>query len=81
MKIELRRSAIKDLDKITLKDKNRIINSIGSLKNFPLTSNIKRLVASDYAYRMRVGRYRVLFDVINDTAFIARILHRKDSYK
>lgn len=81
MKIELRRSAIKDLDKITSKDKNRIINSIDSLANFPLTSNIKHLIASDYAYRMRAGSYRILFDVINDTVFIARILHRKDSYK
>lgn len=55
MKIELRRSAIKDLNKISSKEKNRIINSIQSLTNFPLTSNIKHLIASDYAYRMRVG--------------------------
>ena len=81
MKIELRRSAIKDLNKITSKDKNRIINSINSLSNFPQASNLKRLVTSDYAYRMRVGTYRILFDVINGTVFIARILHRKDSYK
>ncbi|OGU76246.1 MAG: plasmid stabilization protein [Ignavibacteria bacterium RBG_16_34_14] len=81
MKIELRSSAIKDLNKITSKDKNRIINSINSLSNFPQTSNLKRLVISDYAYRMRVGSYRILFDVINDIVFIARILHRKDSYK
>jgi mRNA interferase RelE/StbE len=81
MKIELRRSAIKDLNKITSKDKNRIINSINSLANFPKVSNIKRLVVTDYAYRMRTGSYRILFDIIDDTVFIARILHRKDSYK
>jgi len=80
MKIELRRSAIKDLNKITSKDKNRIINSINSLSNFPQTSNLKRLVTSDYAYRMRVGSYRILFDVINDTVFFSIILHCKDSY-
>lgn len=80
MKIELRRSAIKDLNKITSKDKNRIIKSISSLSDFP-ASNIKQLAASDYAYRMRVGSYRVLFDVINDTILIARVLHRKDAYK
>ena len=81
MKIELRRSAVKDLAKITSKDKERIITSISSLTNFPQTSSIKHLIASDYAYRLRVGSYRILFDVINDTVFIARILHRKDSYK
>lgn len=81
MKIELRKSAIKDLDKITSKDKHRIIKSIGTLSNYPRTSNIKQLVTSDYAFRMRVGSYRILFDVINDTVFIARVLHRKDAYK
>jgi mRNA interferase RelE/StbE len=81
MKIELRKSAIKDLDKITSKDKNRIIKSIESLSNFPRASNIKQLITSDYAFRMRVGSYRILFDVLNDTVFIARVLHRKEAYK
>jgi len=81
MKIELRKSAIKDLDKITSKDKKRIIKSIESLTNFPKVSNIKQLITSDYAFRIRVGAYRILFDVINDTIFIARVLHRKDAYK
>jgi mRNA interferase RelE/StbE len=81
MKIELRKSAIKDLERITIKEKSRIINSIKSLENFPLTSGIKHLVSFDYTYRLRTGSYRILFDVIDDTIFIARILHRKDSYK
>jgi len=81
MKIELRKSAIKDLAKITSKDKKRIIKSIESLTNFPKASNLKQLITSDYAFRMRVGVYRILFDVVNDTIFIARVLHRKDAYK
>jgi mRNA interferase RelE/StbE len=81
MKIELRKSAIKDLDKISSKDKKRIIKSIESLTNFPKVSNLKQLITSDYAFRMRVGVYRILFDVINDTILIARVLHRKDAYK
>jgi len=81
MKIELRKSAIKDLDKISSKDKKRIIKSIESLTNFPKVSNLKQLITSDYAFRMRVGVYRILYDVVNDTIFVARILHRKDAYK
>ncbi len=81
MKIELRRSAIKDLKKITRKDKNRIINSIKLLEKFPLTPGVKRLVSYDYAFRLRVGKFRILFDVIRDTIFVARILQRKDAYK
>ncbi len=81
MKIEIRKSAIKDLDRLNPKDKIRISSALRALKNFPHISNIKRLVDFDYAYRLRVGAYRVLFDVQNDAIFIARVLHRKDSYK
>jgi|WetSurMetagenome_2_1015567.scaffolds.fasta_scaffold153386_3 mRNA interferase RelE/StbE len=81
MKVELRRSAIRDLNKIEKKEKIRIINSIKSLDNFPVTVGIKRLVSFDYAFRLRVGKYRILFDVINDTIFVAHILHRKEAYK
>ena len=51
MKIELRKSAIKDLKNI-----------------------------SEPAYRLRVGNYRVLFDVVEDTIIIGRVLHRQNSY-
>lgn len=81
MKVELRKSAIKDLDKITSRNKKRIVKSIESLTNFPKVSNLKQLITSDYAFRMRLGVYRILFDVENDTIFIARILHSKDAYK
>lgn len=33
------------------------------------------------AYRLRVGDYRILFDINDDTIEIGRILHRKESYK
>jgi mRNA interferase RelE/StbE len=32
-------------------------------------------------YRFRVGDYRIIFDVSNDTAWIHKIGHRKDIYK
>ncbi|MCI5168202.1 MAG: hypothetical protein D3903_19470 [Candidatus Electrothrix sp. GM3_4] len=33
------------------------------------------------AYRLRVGNYRILFDVSETTIEIGRVLHQKDSYK
>lgn len=81
MKVELRKSAIKDLEKIPPSIKKRIVLALFSLENFPNVPNLKRLVNFDYAYRMRVGDYRILFDNIHDTIFVARIVNRKDSYK
>ena len=80
MKINIRKSAIKDLRKIDKKTKERIHEKILKLKDFPDISNIKKLTRFEPAYRLRVGDYRVLFDVADDTIDIGRVLHRKESY-
>jgi len=81
MKINIRKSAIKDLKKINSKSKERLHTRILNLKDFPDISNIKKLTNFEPAYRMRVGDYRILFDVTEDSIEIGRILHRKDSYQ
>ncbi|PIP79094.1 MAG: plasmid stabilization protein [Ignavibacteria bacterium CG22_combo_CG10-13_8_21_14_all_37_15] len=81
MKVELRKSAIKDLEKIHPSIKQRIVLALFSLENFPNVPNLKRLVNFDHAFRMRVGDYRILFDNMDNTIFVARIVNRKDSYK
>nr|WP_246296615.1 type II toxin-antitoxin system RelE/ParE family toxin [Allochromatium humboldtianum] len=30
---------------------------------------------------MRVGDYRILFDVVGETILIGRVLHRRESYR
>ena len=80
MKIEIRKSAIKDLKNISEPFKTNIHKKILELKKFPNIQNIKKLTNFEPAYRLRIGNYRILFDVINDTIFIGRILHRQNSY-
>ena len=80
MKISLRKSAVKDLKKINNKDKQRIHIKIQELSNFPNITNCKRLTNFEPAYRVRVGNYRILFDVVGDEIQIGRILHRGKSY-
>lgn len=80
MHIEIRKSAIKDFQKINEPFKSKLHEKIISLKNFPDTPNIKKLTNFEPAYRLRVGDYRVLFDVIEDTIYIGRVLHRQESY-
>ena len=80
MKIEIRKSAIKDLKHISEPFKTNIHNKILELTNFPNTSNIKKLTNFEPAYRLRVGDYRILFDVVDEIIMIARVLHRKESY-
>ena len=80
MKIEIRKSAIKDLKNISEPFKTKIHNKILELKDFPNIQNIKKLTNFEPAYRLRVGNYRILFDVIEDTVIIGRVLHRQSSY-
>ncbi|MCI5142577.1 MAG: type II toxin-antitoxin system RelE/ParE family toxin [Candidatus Electrothrix sp. ATG1] len=81
MKVNIRKSAIKDLKKINQNDRRKIHSKISALSEFPNTSNIKKLTNFEPAYRLRVGNYRILFDVSEDSIEIGRVLHRKDSYK
>jgi len=81
MRINIRKSAIKDLKKIAYSDKELIFSKILELKKFPNITNVKKLTNFEPAFRLRIGDYRVLFDISEDVIFIARILHRKDSYK
>ncbi len=81
MHIELRRSAVKDLQKISEPFKSKLHEKILLLKSFPDVANIKKLTNFEPAYRLRVGDYRVLFDVIDDRIVIGRVLHRQESYE
>ena len=81
MKINIRKSAIKDLRRISHVEREHIHSKIQILKDFPNITNCKKLTNFEPAYRLRVGNYRILFDVIEESVEIARILHRRESYK
>jgi mRNA interferase RelE/StbE len=80
MKVEIRKSAIKDLKHISEPFKSKIHNKILELKSFPNVQNIKKLTNFEPAYRLRVGNYRILFDIFDDMIIIGRVLHRQSSY-
>lgn len=81
MKLKIRKSAIKDLKKIDHEVRKSLHVKIQNLADFPEVSNVKKLTNFEPAYRVRVGDYRILFDVNEDVIEIGRVLHRKDSYE
>jgi mRNA interferase RelE/StbE len=81
MLIEIRKSAVKDLKSISEPFKTKLHDKILELKNFPNLSNIKKLTNFEPAYRLRVGDYRILFDVVDEVIIIGRVLHRQNSYE
>lgn len=80
-KVEIKKSALKDFKKIDSSYKERIKEAISNLQYFPDISQIKKLTNYTPKYRLRVGNYRILFDVKDNKIIVARILHRKESYR
>ena len=66
-RIEWTRKAHKQLASIPHKDLERIFEAVEKLVGFPDVPNVKSLVNRP-EYRLRVGRYRVIFTVSEDGA-------------
>lgn len=62
------------------KDRARIMDAIEKLVEGG-TASVKRLTDFHPQYRLRVGNYRVLFNVEGQTAVIYRVKLRKDAYR
>ena len=79
-KVELKPKAIKDIKGLHKSDQKRIVNKIESLTD-NLYGNVKKLTNFTPEYRLRVGNWRVLFEVENDLIVIYRVLPRKEAYR
>jgi len=78
--VELKPTAIKDLENIPKKEVSRIIARLESLED-DMKGNVKRLTNFTPEYRMRTGNYRLLFEVEGNRIIVYRIKHRKDIYR
>ena len=79
-KIEIKPKAIKDGKKIPRNILKRIFEKIEILQN-DLEGDVKHLTNFTPEYRLRVGSYRILFEIENNQIKIYRIMHRKEVYK
>jgi len=78
-RIEYGASALEDLDRLQPRQRTQILRKIERLKQ-GLHGDIKRLQKADVMYRLRMGDYRVLFDVVESVIIVRRIGNRKDVY-
>jgi mRNA-degrading endonuclease RelE of RelBE toxin-antitoxin system len=57
------KKALKQIRKIPVKIQNAIITAVGDLPTTDGWRNVKSLTNHKYMYRLRVGRFRVFFDL------------------
>lgn len=81
-RLEFKKSAIKELNSLPNKEIKKIINAINQLIEEPCSLNSIKLTASE-VYRMRVGDYRILYEIKDNVLiiYIIKIGHRKDIYR
>jgi mRNA interferase RelE/StbE len=83
MNVLFSKSALRNLEKLEKAIQKRIIDKTEfyfSQKN-PLSHTEKMKDTRYGQWRLRIGDYRVLFDVEKDCAFILKIGHRREVYK
>ena len=78
--IEIRSKAEKVLRAIPMRDGERIAAAIFVVRS-GLIGDVKRLTNFTPEYRLRVGDWRVLFEMEADKITIYRILHRREAYR
>ena len=57
-----------------------IIKDIEAMSD-DLTGDVKRLTNFTPEYRLRVGDYRVLFEIENKNIIVYRVRHRREVYR
>ena len=81
-RIVVKKSAAKEIEKIQKVDRIRIVEKIRTLSSDPHPLGSKKLSGQE-KYRIRQGRYRILYQIINDELIInvVKVGHRRDIYK
>lgn len=76
-------SAAKAFRKIHPKQRSRIKNAIEALATSPRPQGSTQLLGGEGEYRIRVGNYRVVYDIEDDelVILVLRVGHRREIYR
>lgn len=70
---------VRQLRKLPKQDIQRIIKEVEKLKDWPDVANVKAL-KDRKDYRLRIGHYRVIFEIKGNTVYVIEVTHRKNAY-
>ncbi|GKV89859.1 MULTISPECIES: type II toxin-antitoxin system RelE family toxin [Pectobacterium] len=77
-KVSWSKRALKQLGTIDTRYRRRIKDKVGELSTFPdVNLDLKKLESSGKRYRLRVGDYRIIFELINGEPQVCEILEVK----
>jgi len=77
-------TASKELARLGTKhDRARIVAAINRLAESPRPVRSEKLAGTDELYRIRIGDYRVIYEVLDDVLLVTvvKAAHRRDVYR
>ena len=83
-RVLIKPSAAKEIEAVDQKrDRQRIVAKILALVDEPRPAGSEKLAGESDRYRIRVGRFRIVYSVADDEllVLIVRVAHRKDVYR
>lgn len=82
-KIEITRTAEKQLKKLPRPDQQRVVKAVLDLADAPIPKGSRKLCGYQDVFRIRVDRYRVLYSVLEKklVIIVLKIGHRKIVYR
>jgi len=81
--IEFRPRAFRQLAALPKPAQRRILNRIEGLARDPRPRGSRKLTGADRTWRIRIGDYRVVYDVLDKklVVLVVRVAHRREAYR
>jgi len=81
-KIVWKNSARKELKRVDREVIPKILKAVEALAINPFPADVKKISGSEHSYRIRIGDYRIVYNVASSLLIIEiiRVGHRKDVY-
>ena len=82
-RVEIKWTAAREIEALEQRLATRILGTIEGLSSDPRPRGCRKLVGSNNSYRLRVGQYRVVYQVYDADHLITvfAIGHRRDIYR
>ena len=78
--VQFKPRAVRDIEGLPSRIRARVLARIEEMSD-DLKGDVKRLTDFTPEYRLRVGDYRVLFEIEGETVMVYRIRHRREAYR
>jgi len=82
-RVLLERAAEKDLGRLSAENHRRVVDAMQALARNPRPPGCRKLVGSKHDWRIRVGDYRVVYEIADEIRIVRvnRVRHRGEVYR